>query len=72
MKYLGKNWECEMTDYGYPLRQKFIAESATLEAKRAELRARMHETGRYFLGEEIKAQKHGGSVIVPRKVLERK
>jgi len=30
-----------MTDYGYPLRKKYIAESATLDAKRAELRARM-------------------------------
>ena len=56
-----------MIDFGYPLRQKFIAESATLDAKRAELRARMHEQGRYFLGEELLAEKHGGSIFNPRK-----
>lgn len=55
-----------MTDYGYPLRQKFITESATLDAKRAELRARMHEAGRYFIGEEILAKQHGGSIYNPR------
>ena len=61
-----------MTDYGYPLRQKYISESATLDAKRAELRARMHEQGRYFLGEEILAKQHGGSIFDPRKGWERK
>ena len=61
-----------MTDYGYFLRQDFIKSSATLDAKRAELRARMHEAGRYFLGEENLAKQHGGSIFNPRKGWERK
>ena len=61
-----------MTDYGHDLRQIFIKSSATLDAKRAELRARMHAQGRYFLGEEILAKQHGGSIFDPRKGWERK
>ena len=61
-----------MTDYGYTLRQDFIRAATTLDAKRAELRARMHEQGRYFLGEELLAEKHGGSIFNPRKGWERK
>ena len=61
-----------MTDYGYPLRKKYIAESATLDAKRAELRARMHEAGRYFICEETLARRNGGSIFDPRKGWERK
>ncbi len=69
---MGKDWEWEMIDFGHPLRQKFIAESATLDAKRAELRARMHAEGRFFIGEEIQAKKNGGSIFNPRKGWERK
>lgn len=61
-----------MTDYGHDMRQAFIKSSATLDAKRAELRARMHEAGRYFIGEEILAKQNGGIVIMPRKGWERK
>lgn len=52
-----------MTDYGYPLRQKFIAESATLDAKRAALRQQLHAEGKYFVGEERLAKLNGGKVF---------
>lgn len=55
-----------MTDYGYEARQEFIRSSETLDAKRAKLRSRMHEAGRYFIGEEILAKKHNGIVYNPR------
>ncbi len=65
-------------DHAHGIRAKFIhgprpaTESATLDAKRAELRRQMHEAGRYFLGEEILAKQHGGSIFNPRKGWERK
>lgn len=61
-----------MTDHAYLIRQKFIAESATLDAKRAELRQQMHAAGKYFIGEETLAKLHGGSVFMPRTGWERK
>ena len=52
-----------MRDYGHDLRQKFIAESTSLDAKRAALRQRLHEEGRYLLGEESLAKLNGGRVF---------
>lgn len=54
-----------MTDYAFEIRQKFIRESATLEAKRAEVRSRMHAEGRYLLGEEALAKQCNGSIFKP-------
>lgn len=48
-----------MTDHGYLIRQKFIQESATLDAKRAELRQQMHDEGKALIGEELLAAKLG-------------
>ncbi len=48
-----------MTDYGLWLRQKFISEYTVLEAKRADLRERMHAEGKAFIGEELLAAKLG-------------
>lgn len=59
-------------DHAHAIRAKFIRESNTLDAKRAELRARMHTEGRYFIGEEMKAKQNGGSIFNPRKGWERK
>lgn len=59
-------------DHAYAIRAQFIQESVTLDAKRAELRARMHESGRYFLGEEILAKQNGGSIFNPRTGWEQK
>ena len=52
-----------MTDYGLLLRQKFISEYTVLEAKRADLRERMHAEGKYFVGEEMLAKRHGGKMF---------
>lgn len=56
-----------MTDYGFDLRKKFIRESATLDAKRAEVRSRMHAEGRFFISEEVLAKQHGGLIFHPNK-----
>lgn len=56
-----------MIDHGEALRQKFISDYAVLEAKRADLRARMHAEGKYFIGEEALAKRNGGKVFHPFK-----
>lgn len=48
-----------MRDYGHDLRQKFIAESTSLDAKRAALRERLHREGKALVGEEVEGQKNG-------------
>ena len=52
-----------MTDYGYSIRQKFIAESTGLDAKRAAIRQRWHADGKYFVGEESLAKLNGGKMF---------
>lgn len=52
-----------MIDYGEALRQKFISEYTVLEAKRSDLRARMHAEGKYFIGEEALAKRNNGKVF---------
>ncbi len=59
-------------DHAHAIRAKFILESATLDAKRAELRARMHEAGKYFIGEELIAKKNGGRIYNQYKGWEQK
>lgn len=52
-----------MTDHAYSIRQKFIHESASLDAKRAALRQQLHSQGKYFIGEESLAKLNGGKVF---------
>lgn len=56
-----------MIDFGHSLRQKFIADSATLEAKRNELRERLHRENKALVGEEVAAKKNGWSVFKPQR-----
>lgn len=56
-----------MIDYGHPLRQKFIADSTSLEAKRAALRERLHLEGKAFISEEAEAKRNGWTVFHAKK-----
>ena len=52
-----------MTDYGFEIRQKFIRESTSLDAKREALRQQLHAEGKYFIGEESLAKLNDGKVF---------